>query len=253
MESSEYAAGQIRDAIVAGFYKPGDRLVEMDLAAQLNVSRHPIREALRRLSREGFVDVRPNRGAVVAEVDAPSILEIYELRSAIGSQALRHLLADGKPPVSGRLKPLAHMAQKAVAFAVKGSQADMVRHDLEFQAMIVEASGLRRASAFFRELGSELQRFINLLRIEYPDRAGTAKREVVGLYDAIAAGDLKAAETIWHDKMTTGASRLIALVSGSDLAKDPQWRMFTEAAARLETDQAVAAESAPRRKASASP
>jgi DNA-binding GntR family transcriptional regulator len=248
LESSEYAAGQIRDAIVAGLYKPGERLVEIDLATQLQVSRHPIREALRRLSREGFVDVRPNRGAVVAEVDAPSILEVYELRSAIGSLALRHLIIDGKPPIAAHLKPLAKMAQMAVAFAANDSQAEMIHHDLEFQAMIVEASGLRRASVFFRELGTELQRFINLLRIQYPDRVDTAKRDVVGLYEAIAAGDLKAAETVWHDKMKTGARRLIALVNRSELAKDPQWRMFTEASANLEANQAVIIKTARRSK-----
>ena len=237
VESSEYAAAQIREAIISGLYQPGQRLVEMELAAQLRVSRHPIREALRRLDREGFVDIRPNRGAVVAEVDAPSILEIYELRSTIGSMALRHLLAGGKPPVAAVLHPLERMARKAYSMAAKPNQADMIRHDLEFQAMIVEASGLRRAAVFFRDLGAELQRFINLLRIEYPNREATAKREVLGLYEAISAGDLLKAENIWRAKITMGASRLIALVKGSDLAKDPQWKMFAEAAARLEATQ----------------
>src|SRR5260370_25391338 len=73
VESAEHAADQIRDAIITGRYKPGDRLVEKQLTDQLNISRHPVREALRRLSREGFVEVRINRGAVVAPLEASSI------------------------------------------------------------------------------------------------------------------------------------------------------------------------------------
>ena len=81
VEMAEFAATQIRDAIINGQYRPGDRLIENDLATQLQISRHPVREALRRLGREGFVTMRANRGAVVAEVDAMSILEVYEIRA----------------------------------------------------------------------------------------------------------------------------------------------------------------------------
>ena len=57
VELTQFAAEQIRNAIIAGHFKPGDRLVEQQLTDMLNVSRHPVREALRLLAREGFVKI----------------------------------------------------------------------------------------------------------------------------------------------------------------------------------------------------
>ena len=115
MESADHAAAQIRDAIVAGSLRPGERLVEKQLTEQLGMSRHPVREALRILSREGFVEMRLNRGALVAELDAESILEVYEIRSALGDMALRHLLGTPNALRTVDLKHLKKLADNAIA------------------------------------------------------------------------------------------------------------------------------------------
>ena len=83
MESTEFAAEQIRQAIIAGKFKPGDRLVEQHLTDMISVSRHPVREALRLLAREGFVELRRNRGALVSAVDPGSVVEVYNIRMAL--------------------------------------------------------------------------------------------------------------------------------------------------------------------------
>lgn len=228
VEMSEYAASQIRDAIIDGKYRPGDRLVEMDLSAQLQVSRHPVREALRRLHREGFVAVRANRGAVVADVDALSILEVYEIRAVLGALALRHLLLGRQGPSPEYVKKLERLAEKARDHAAKGEQNEMIQYDLEFQATVVEASGLRRISTYFRELNAEIRRFNNALRIDYPNKEATIKLHVGGLLKAIKAGDLDDAEHIWHDKFVTAATRFMALIPDADeyRTRDPSWLLF---------------------------
>jgi len=228
IESAEYAAAEIRNAIINGVYRPGDRLVEMDLAAQLQVSRHPVREALRRLSREGFVAVRANRGAVVADVDAMSILEVYEIRAVLGALALRHLLVGKRGPSSEHMRRLTQLAEKARSCAAKDQQNAMIQYDLEFQAMVVEASGLGRVAAYFRDLNAEIQRFNNALRIDYPNKEATIKLHVIGLLEAIHAGDLAKAEQIWHDKFVTAATRFIALVPHADeyRTRDRSWLLF---------------------------
>lgn len=225
---SEYAASQIRDAIIEGKYRPGDRLVEMDLSAQLQVSRHPVREALRRLHREGFVAVRANRGAVVADVDAISILEVYEIRAVLGALALRHLLLGRKGPSPEYLKKLERLAEKAREHAAKGEQNEMIQYDLEFQAAVAEASGLSRISTYFRDLNAEIRRFNNALRIDYPNKEATIKLHVGGLLKAIKSGDLDYAEHIWHDKFVTAATRFMALIPDADeyRTRDPSWLLF---------------------------
>lgn len=79
--ASDRAYDAIRDLIVSGECRPGDRLRESDLAERIQVSRTPIREALRRLVAEGLIDFLPNRGAFVASWDDDDLIDIFEIRS----------------------------------------------------------------------------------------------------------------------------------------------------------------------------
>src|SRR5258708_35674454 len=132
MESAEFAAEQIRQAIITGKFKPGDRLIEQQLTDLINVSRHPVREALRLLSREGFVELRRNRGALVSAVDPASVVEVYNIRMALGRIALNYLLAEDKLQPSD-LKRLEKLATNALRLADQDSQAATINNDLEFQ------------------------------------------------------------------------------------------------------------------------
>ena len=92
-----------------GRLKPGERLKEIPLAEQLGISRGPIRDALRLLERDGLIDVIPNRGAVVPEVHALDVLEVYALRASLGSLALHKLMLENALPVTAlerALRPL---------------------------------------------------------------------------------------------------------------------------------------------------
>lgn len=77
----------LRDAIGSGALKPGQRIVEQDLAEQLGVSRLPIREAIRQLEHEGLLESIPHKGAVVATVSEQDIREMFSLRDALETLA----------------------------------------------------------------------------------------------------------------------------------------------------------------------
>jgi GntR family transcriptional regulator, trigonelline degradation regulator len=79
----------IRDAIVAGEFRPGERLVERVLCFRYQVSRTVVREALRQLESEGLVTVEPNRGPVVTTLSESDIADLYEAREAIESAIAR--------------------------------------------------------------------------------------------------------------------------------------------------------------------
>lgn len=85
-------AAKLRDAIVAGELAAGTALRQEELARRLNASRMPVREALRILTVEGFVVMRPNRGAVVAPIDLGELDEIVDLRIAMETMALRYAI-----------------------------------------------------------------------------------------------------------------------------------------------------------------
>ncbi|MET0451861.1 MAG: GntR family transcriptional regulator [Mycobacterium sp.] len=85
--STERTYGEIRDRILSGRLLPGARLVEVELAAELDVSRTPIREALRQLSAEGLIEMLPNRGATVRSWTDDELHDIYQSRAELDSLA----------------------------------------------------------------------------------------------------------------------------------------------------------------------
>lgn len=83
------ALNAIRDNILNGVLKPGQPLVQAEIAAQMNVSRAPVREALRQLEEEGLVESIPYRGTFVSRVSRRDILELYSLRGTLEAMAVR--------------------------------------------------------------------------------------------------------------------------------------------------------------------
>ncbi|MEO6492457.1 MAG: GntR family transcriptional regulator, partial [Ilumatobacteraceae bacterium] len=76
-------ADQIRDRIIDGSYTPGEQINEANVAAELGISRGPVREALQRLNQEGLLISYRNRGVFVVELSVDDVAEIYEARAAI--------------------------------------------------------------------------------------------------------------------------------------------------------------------------
>lgn len=85
----EHALHVIRDAIMNGNLKPGERLVESKLAEEMGISRGPIREAVSQLKNEGLVKVIPHKGTFVVEWSRDDVLEVYLLRSVLEGLAAR--------------------------------------------------------------------------------------------------------------------------------------------------------------------
>ena len=83
-------ADTLREAILSGKFKPGDRLTEVGLAKAFDVSRNPVREALRVLEVEGIVEINPRKGARVALLSSEEIEEIIELRAELESMSARY-------------------------------------------------------------------------------------------------------------------------------------------------------------------
>jgi DNA-binding GntR family transcriptional regulator len=224
VEAAQFAAEQIRNAIITGHFKPGDRLVEQQLTDMLNVSRHPVREALRLLAREGFVEIQRNKGASVSAVDSDSVIEVYNLRMAMGKIALDHLLLGPGKISTSMLRRLERLSESSIKFAAVEDQSHSVRNDLEFQQTIIDATGLQRTMRYFSELTGDVRRFNNLLSVIYTDRKGDAKKYIVKLFEAICDGDHEEAQKIWQAKFRKAMDRYLTLIrsSESDGARRPR-------------------------------
>lgn len=96
----------IRQAVLDGEFKPGHVLTETELATQLGVSRAPIREALRILSTEGFVDTIPYRGSTVKLLSPKDIHELYSMRFTLETFALKQIIVQANPDHILRMRQL---------------------------------------------------------------------------------------------------------------------------------------------------
>jgi DNA-binding GntR family transcriptional regulator len=87
LSRGEQTYRRLKDAIQSGDLKPGDRLLEAELAMRLGNSRTPVREALGRLESDGLVVREPNRGMIIAELDASMLAELYAVREVLEGTA----------------------------------------------------------------------------------------------------------------------------------------------------------------------
>ncbi|UCE55442.1 MAG: GntR family transcriptional regulator [Desulfobacterales bacterium] len=155
----DQAFQQIREAIRSGKLKPGDRLVETQLAEEMQISRFPIREAMRYLEKEGLVQTKPFKGTYVAELTEKDMEELYSLRSAIEELAVRILI---KNIDEKKIKKL----ESIVAAMVQASEDDnidkMISEDLRFHQTICEMSGHRKLLDVWLNLENQLQVFLTI-------------------------------------------------------------------------------------------
>jgi DNA-binding GntR family transcriptional regulator len=128
---------ELRLMIASGELKPGERIVERDVADKLGTSRGPVREAIRTLQHEGLVEVRPYAGACVAQIDMDEIDEIVALRRQVEYFAIAGAtLRAGKQEIE-KLRALAREMGKAYA---AGDTRWLLQTDLAFHLGICEAS-----------------------------------------------------------------------------------------------------------------
>ena len=89
----DYVINHLRDGIFQGQYAPGQRLVEADLTRELGISRGPLREALHRLAADKLLEIVPNRGALVRRLSMREMLELFSIRIALETLAVREATA----------------------------------------------------------------------------------------------------------------------------------------------------------------
>ncbi len=150
----------LRQAILTGELKPGERLMEIHLANQLGVSRTPIREAIRMLELEGLVTMVPRKGAEVSRISKQDISDVLEVRGALDTLAVRLACERITPEEITRLEE----AGKAFVQAVgRGVLTDVAQADVEFHDIIVEASKNKRLVQMVNNLAERVYRY----RLEY--------------------------------------------------------------------------------------
>lgn len=180
----------LRQAILTGEMKPGERLLEIHLANKLGVSRTPIREAIRMLELEGLVIMVPRRGAQVAQITEKSMSDVLEVRCALDELAVE--LACER--ISAAEKEELYDACKAFEKATLTKQVHVIaKADVEFHDIIFKAAGNPRLTQMINNLAEQMYRY----RFEYIKDESQHQmliEEHRNIYESIIKHDVKAAK-----------------------------------------------------------
>ena len=149
----------LRDAIVSHELEPGRKLTEDELAAQLGVSRGPVREALMRLEREGLVVIERHRGATIAIWDRQDIEEIYSLRGALEELALEWAC---KNATSADIANMEDILKEYSSLTDKQrTPKEVSRIDLNFHSALFGAAHHERLNRSWKILRSQIHTFLS--------------------------------------------------------------------------------------------
>lgn len=150
----------LREAILKGDLKPGERLMELQLASKLGVSRTPIREAIRMLEQEGLAVTMPRRGAEVAKMTLKDMEDVLEIREALDELAVR--IACDK--ITGeQLKRLVEVKEAFEASTKSGNVKRIAEADVRFHDIIYEATDNPKLVTMLNHLREQVYRY----RVEY--------------------------------------------------------------------------------------
>jgi DNA-binding GntR family transcriptional regulator len=188
---AEDAADRIREEILCGRFGQGQHLVEASIAEQLGISRGPVREALKLLRSEGLVDDQPHRGTHVVSLSSDDVREIYDLRAALESWAVRRLAHLRRATDLVELHKLLDRLDDALRH---NDSRSVAKADLAFHETICRLTGNTRLHAVFVRYMGTLQALFKLDELVYGslDEIFFQHRPLV---EAIEAGDEDLAAT----------------------------------------------------------
>ncbi|GAB3825688.1 FCD domain-containing protein [Kribbella italica] len=183
----EQVLSELRRRIVDGDYAQGERLTENRLADDFGVSRNPVREALRVVESEGFVEILPRRGAVVATLDETAIRDLFAVRKQLETLAAGLAAERATEEDVARLRALLAEANAATDAEDFARVAEL---NSELHVAVIDISGNR----WLASLSSAMYHHVHwVFRVGAAQRAPHSWEEHIRLVDAIAAGDADAA------------------------------------------------------------
>ncbi|WP_067139665.1 GntR family transcriptional regulator [Microtetraspora malaysiensis] len=180
----------IRERIVEGGWHPGRRIVERDVAAELGISRIPLREALRRLHDEGLVILVPRQGALVSPFTPADVSDLFDIREYLEELAARRAAERADESILSRLREPLRAAEDARA---RGDERGLALANATFHTEVVNASGNALLQSIMDPLATKLRWLFRLTSVRDPGRQCA---EHAQLFEAIAARDSEKAGTL---------------------------------------------------------
>lgn len=184
----------LREAILKGDLKPGERLMELQLASKLGVSRTPIREAIRMLEQEGLAVTTPRKGAEVAKMTLKDMEDVLEIRDALDELAVRIACQKISDEQLRQLEDMKELFEKSTQ---TGNVKKIAEADVTFHDVIYEATGNLKLVTLLNNLREQVYRY----RVEYikdPKNYPTLIAEHEAILESLKNRDVKNAVEAMH-------------------------------------------------------
>jgi len=201
----------IREAILKGDLKPGEKVAEPELAEQFGISRTPIREAFRQLESEGYLTVVPRKGAVVAALSERDVQEFYEVKSILEGYAAE--LA-AKNLSDKELAKLESINERLKQLANDGDVKSFYKIHNEFHEMFLKAANNTKLYELIKQLGMKFSR-MRMASLSVDGRMAISVAEHDKLLDAFRQHDGKTAEALVKKTAAIGGHVLLESMAHS--------------------------------------
>lgn len=196
----------VESAIRSGRYRAGERLVADDIAAEIGTSRMPVREAFRRLSAEGLLRIRPNRGVIVRGLDADEMREVFEMRAA-----LEGLAAGLATPKLDRqsIANLEHLLDRMES--ANEDHSVWVTCHRDFHEYLTGLAGMQRLMRQLSGLHSAIEPYMRIW-LEHADKPMTSREDHGELIEVLRSGDPKRVEVAVREHVRATIPALVEFV-----------------------------------------
>jgi DNA-binding GntR family transcriptional regulator len=203
----EFIRDRIRDRISEGTYPPGTRLVERDLAAEFEVSRLPVREAVRMLNTEGFVEMLATRGVIVKHLSRTDVDELFDVREALETLAFRRAAERATKSDVNRLEALSRRAERAV---IRGDRDTVYECNVAFHDIVTEMARNKILADTLEPIEGRLH-WINLQNDD-PEMLWDEHRIML---QALTAGDGDLSQRLSYEHIEVNRARVLDHLFGT--------------------------------------
>jgi len=198
----------LRERIVKGDLVPGTRLSEVDVAASYAVSRQPVREAFIKLSEESLVEIRPQRGTYVSQINVAAVMSARFVREAVEADIVRILAAR---PKEGFLRELDDLILRQRATVEDDDPATFIQLDERFHRLLASEAGHGASWDILQPLKTQMDRVRHLSAKQFPLRQLLSQHEDV--VQTIRNGDGDGAESAMRSHLRQILDDLPAVIA----------------------------------------
>nr|WP_291317375.1 GntR family transcriptional regulator [Desulfuromonas sp.] len=208
----------IREAILRGALKPGEKVAEPELAERFGISRTPIREAFRQLESEGYLTVIPRKGAVVTSLSERDVEEFYAIKSILEGYAARMAAENMSEKEVERLETINDRLEQ---LALDGDVKTFFRVHNEFHELFIRAAGNEKLEELINQLMMKFNR-LRMASLSLPGRMQISVQEHRKIIEAFKSHHGDKADNLVRKTAAIGGQVLIqsmAQQEGRDVEK----------------------------------